>query len=135
VSGFTFDCLNALDFESPIKKATRRWLFSFIRHRITCWRLQKQAQQERRQMRQRQEPWLQKQAQRQVQQERLQQQGLLFYRKQREQQRPRESPTGAIFSCQFSLRREGDKTIFENCHGLHHDRTEGLETFNHSLKL
>jgi hypothetical protein len=78
-------------------------------------------------MRQQQEPKLQQQEQQLEQQERLQQQGLLFYRKQREQQ-PRESPTGAIFSCQFSLSR-GDKTIFENCHGFHHDRADDLETF------
>jgi hypothetical protein len=45
--------------------------------------------------------------QRLAQQERLQQQGLLFCRKRREQQQPRESPTGAIFSCQFSL-KEGE---------------------------
>jgi hypothetical protein len=98
--------------------------FAFIRRRITCWRLRQQEQQ---QMRQQQEPKLQQQEQ-QEQQERLQQQGLLFYRKQREQQQPRESPTGAIFSCQFSLSR-GDKTIFENCHGFHHDRADDLETF------
>jgi len=107
VSGFTFESLHLLVSQAPIKKATRGWLLVFIRGRITCWRLQKQEQQ--RQMRQRQEPWLQKREQRLVQQERLQQQELLFCRKRREQQQPRESPTGAIFSCQFSLRREGIK--------------------------
>jgi hypothetical protein len=77
--------------------------FALIRGRITCWRLQKQERQ-----RQKQEQQLQKQQQLE-QQERLQQQELLFYRKQREQQQPRGSPTGAIFSCQFSLKDEGIK--------------------------
>jgi formate dehydrogenase assembly factor FdhD len=102
-----------------MKKATRRWLFAFIRRGITC--LQRQ-QQERQQMRQQQEPKLQQREQR------LEQQELLFYRKQREQQQPGGSPTGAIFSCQFSL-KGGGKTIFENCHGFHHDRADGLEPF------
>ena len=79
-------------------------------------------------MRQQQEPKLQQREQRLEQQERLQQQELLFYRKQREQQQPGGSPTGAIFSCQFSL-KGGGKTIFENCHGFHHDRADGLEPF------
>jgi len=78
--------------------------FALIRGRITCWRLQKQERQRQKQVQQRQ-----KREQQQEQQERLQQQGLLFYRKQREQQQPRGSPTGAIFSCQFSLKDEGIK--------------------------
>lgn len=80
-------------------------------------------------MRQQQVPKRQQQVQRLAQQERLQQQELLFYRKRREQQQPKESPTGAIFSCQFSLKEGGDKTIFENCHSFHYDRADDLETF------
>jgi hypothetical protein len=71
---------------------------------------------------------LQQLEQQQVQQERRQQQGLLFYRKQRERQQPRESPTGAIFSCEFSLK--GMKTISGNCHDFHHDQADGLKPYN-----
>jgi hypothetical protein len=109
--------------------------FAFIRGRITCWRLRKLEQQERQQLHQMLEQQLQKQERQLVQLERLPQQELLFYRKQREQQQPGGSPTGAIFSCQFSLEDWGGKTIFENCHGFHHDRAEDLEITELSLKL
>jgi hypothetical protein len=39
------------------------------------------------------------------------------------------------FFMSIFLKEGGDKTIFENCHGLHHDRTDGLETFKPNFEL
>jgi hypothetical protein len=80
-----------------MKKATVGWLFCFSTWLITCWQLQKLGQQEQ----QRQKLVQKRLPQEREQQER--QQELLFYRKQPKQQQRRGSPTGAIFSCQFSL--------------------------------
>jgi hypothetical protein len=33
------------------------------------------------------------------------------------------------FFMSIFLKGGGDKTIFENCHGFHHDRADDLETF------
>jgi hypothetical protein len=80
-----------------MKKATRGWLFCFSTRLITCWQLQKLER-----LGQQRQKLVQKRLPQEREQQELQQE-LLFYRKQRGQQQRRGSPTGAIFSCQFSL--------------------------------